>query len=191
MPLTLKLPSKSYAYSDELEKFLVLPERTIVLEHSLVSISKWESTHHKPLLSKHPKHMMTDVEMYEYIKCMTITQNVAEEVFMYQLTDDNITSISKYMENAMTATVIGQAIPQKSKQKPPAKMDYITSEVIYSQMVNLQIDKEYEKWHINRLLTLIRVCQSTNETNKMTQAETAQYYDEINERRKSELNTSG
>lgn len=179
--LTITIPEAEY-YDELIEEFVYIDKRTLQLEHSLVSISKWESKWKKPFLSK---IKMTTEEIYDYVRCMTITQNVDPKIYRY-LTDENIDQVREYIEDPMTATWFG-GNPQKGNKK------IITSEVIYYQMIALNIPFECQKWHLNRLLTLIRVCNEENKPpgkktplNELYAQRTA-----LNEARKKQLNTKG
>lgn len=134
------------------QEFVYTKEQSLSLEHSLVSLSKWESKWHKPFLSKIEK---TYDEILDYIKCMTITQNVNPNVYGC-LTDDNVKQINAYIENPMTATTFVEG------PKGSINREQITAELIYYWMITLNIPFECQKWHLNRLLTLIRVCDVKN-----------------------------
>ena len=122
---------------------------TISLEHSLISISKWESKWHKAFLTDRKK---TPEEMFDYVKCMTITKNVPEGVF-YALAEADYTAISEYIENPMSASNIHSgAVKSKKKSR-----DVMTSDLIYYYMVAGQIDWQAQTWHLNRLLKLIEI----------------------------------
>lgn len=156
---------------------------TIRLEHSLVSISKWESKWHIPFLGGEEK---SSDQVIDYIRCMTITQNVPDEVYK-RLTSENLKDVNSYIDNPMTATII------YDYTKPRVKSRVITSELIYFWMISLNIPMECEKWHLNRLLTLIKVCdiEGNPKKKKMSRVDTLKQNSEINERRKKMLNTSG
>ena len=149
--LTITIP-ESEEFDSEKGEFLYGKEITLTLEHSLVSISKWESKWHKPFLSKDEK---TREEVIDYVRCMTLTQNIDPSNYR-RLTPDNFKEIEEYINNPMTATWFNE----KEKGKP--NRDIITSELIYYWMVALQIPFECQKWHLNRLLTLIRICNIKN-----------------------------
>ena len=144
--LTITIPATE-EYDDAREEFIETREQTLTLEHSLVSISKWESKWHKPFLGKEEK---TKEETLDYIRCMTITKNVDPNVY-YALTPDIIKQINDYIENPMTATWFSD------RHKGPKNREVITSELIYYWMTALQIPFECDKWHFNRLMTLIQV----------------------------------
>ena len=164
-------------------KFVTIKEQPLQLEHSLVSLSKWESKWHKPFLGKGDK---TPEEILDYIKCMTLTQNVNSEVYNY-LTQENITQINEYIEDSMTATTF-------SADKTASKNhEVVTSEIIYYWMIALNIPIEIcQKWHLNRLLTLIRVCNIKNSPpKKMSKKELMSRNAALNAARRQQLNTRG
>lgn len=153
--LTLKIPPLEL-WNEAEQRFIDIPGKTLKLEHSLVSISKWESKYHKPLLSKESK---TEEEIIDYIFMMIITQNVNTEELLYSLTPEIIKEVNEYMSDTMTATTFYNVDDKEGGVK---KQKVITNEVIYGWMFSYRIPKECEKWHISRLLTLIRVCEIQN-----------------------------
>lgn len=136
------------------EEFLYAKEITLQLEHSLISLSKWESKWNKAFLTNRKK---TEEEIIDYIRCMTMTQNVPDDVYL-RITPSVVKEIYDYINAPMTATVINSNVPRSGG----GNRDVLTSEVIYYQMIALNIPFECEKWHLNRLLTLIRVCDIKN-----------------------------
>lgn len=168
-------------FDERTQEFVTVKEQTIQLEHSLVSLSKWESKWRKPFLSKTEK---TTEETIDYIKCMTITQNVKPEVYNC-LTSAIISQINDYIGSPMTATTF-------SKENGRPGREIITSELIYYWMIALNIPSEYQKWHLNRLLTLIRVCNIKNQPQKkMGRRELASRNSALNAARRKQLNTRG
>lgn len=148
--------------------------QTLQLEHSLVSLSKWESKHHKFFLNKNGK---TTEEMLDYIRCMTLTQNVDPEAYNY-LTQENIDDIQAYIDDPMTATTFSETGSKANSG------EQISSELIYYWMIALNIPPEYQKWHLNRLLTLIKVCNIKNSPpKKMSQRELLRRNRALNESR--------
>ena len=169
------------AWDDEKQEFINRKERVLQLEHSLVSLSKWESKWCKPFLSQDAK---THEETVDYIKCMTITQNVDPETYRW-LTDDNIAKVNKYIEAPMTATTFAE-------DKTKANKEIITAEIIYYWMIALNIPFECRKWHLNQLLTLIRVCNIKNSPpKKRGKRETTNYYAKLNAERRKAMNSKG
>lgn len=163
-------------------EFITSEETTLELEHSLVSLSKWESKWHKSFISRKE---LTDEEVLDYIKCMTLTQNVNPEVYNY-LTTDNIEQINKYIEAPMTATTFSDNKNGKTSR------EIVTAEVIYHWMIALNIPFECQYWHLNRLITQIRVCEIKNTPPKKKSAkETARQYAALNAARKKKLGTRG
>lgn len=143
-------------FDESKNEFVEVKDQTLQLEHSLVSISKWESKWHKPFLSKDPKTME---ESLDYIRCMTINKNVDPLVYQYCIDKKTLDEINTYIDDPSTATWFNDKDQHKSKE-------IITSEVIYYSMTALNIPFECEKWHLNRLLTLIRVCSIKSQPQK-------------------------
>ena len=169
-------------FDEEKEEFITIPEQTIKLEHSLVSLSKWESTWCKPFLSKEDKSYE---ETIDYIKCMTLTQNV--NPIVYGLIDkDSMKQITKYIEAPMTDTTFYDDKNSKHSR------EIVTAELIYYWMISLQIPFECQKWHLNRLLTLIKVCSIKNEPpKKMSTRDVMSRNAALNAARRKRLNTKG
>lgn len=179
--LQIKIPARE-GWDSKKEEFVnISEEQTLQLEHSLVSISKWESKWCKPFLSKQEK---TYEETLDYIRCMTITQNVKEDVYNH-LTKENIDSINEYISAPMTATTF-------TDKQAGISRETITSELVYYWMITLNIPMECQKWHINRLLTLIRVCNIKNTPpKKMNKRDIASRYASLNAARRKQFNTRG
>lgn len=168
-------------FNDSNNEFINIRGQTIQIEHSLVSISKWESKHNKPFLTKDDK---TVKETIDYIRCMTITQNVRPEVYN-NITNDNIKSVSEYISSPMTATTFHDINKGGSRE-------IITSEIIYYWMIAYNIPFECQKWHLNRLLALIRVCSNKNEKpKKMSRGEIMSRNRELNSKRRQQLRSNG
>lgn len=164
-------------------EFIYTKDTEIVVEHSLVSLSKWESIWQKPFLSTENK---TREEFISYIKCMTITQNISDLVFN-SITNDIIQQVQKYIENPMTATWFG-----KDKNQRPGPKKTVTSEVIYYWMVQAKIPfNPCEKWHLNRLLTLIKVCNENNNPHKQSKGEVYKSNAALNKARRERLHSKG
>ena len=168
------------------QEFVYCNEYNLQLEHSLVSISKWESKWHKPFLSNTDK---TDEEMLDYIKCMTITQNVNPLAYNF-LTEANIREINEHINDPMSAFS-----PKKKKKKGKKgknNSEIITAETIYWWIVTLNIPLEAQKWHLNRLLALVEFINQKNEPpKKMGERERAELWAKVNAERKKKLNTRG
>lgn len=168
-------------YDETKNEFITTKGQSLILEHSLVSVSKWESKWHKPFLTNNPK---TIDESIDYIKCMTITQNVKPKIYS-MINEGNILEIKKYIDDDMTATTFN--VSSKTKNN-----EIITSELIYYWMVSFNIPFECQKWHLNRLLTLLNVCKLKNEPpKKMSRSEIISRNSAINEARKKALNSKG
>lgn len=177
--LTVNIPSKEY-YDHSKNEFVTTKPYTIQLEHSLVSISKWESKWNIPFLDKGEK---TNEQTLDYVRCMLITQNV--EHIIDQLDNEMIKEINKYIDSSMTATIL-------PKPKTTGVREIVTSEIIYYWMVSLTIPFECQKWHLNRLLTLINVCNIKNAPPKKTgKKEILSRNAALNASRKESLKTKG
>lgn len=153
-------------YNEQTNEFIQIKNDTVLnLEHSLVSISKWEAKYKKPFISDVQK---TREELIYYVKCMVLTQNVSDDIYNL-LTDEHFMLINEYIGDNMTATTFFTA--NKSFNAQPVqqpKKQVITSELIYYWMISCEIPFECQKWHLNRLLTLIRICNIKNSSgNKM------------------------
>lgn len=169
-------------YDEETNEFKTLKAQTIKLEHSLVSISKWESKWHKAFISKRKK---TDEETIDYIRCMTLTKDVDPSVYS-RLTRDNIEAINRYIEDPMTAVYF-----QESESEGRSG-DTVTSELIYYWMISLNIPQEYQKWHLNRLMSLIKVCNIKNAPNKkMSKSSIMKRNASLNAARRAKLHSKG
>ena len=180
--LQITVPISPEGWDEERQEFVDPQVKTLQLEHSLVSISKWESKWHKAFLSKKDK---TEEEIFDYIKCMTLTQNVDPLVYDH-LTVDNVNQIKAYIEDPMTATVINTNSSDKSNKET------VTSELIYYWMIALNIPSEYQKWHINRLLKLIEVCNVKNSPpKKRSKSDIMRSNAALNAARRKQLGTRG
>lgn len=169
-------------FNDEDQTFSFLPEKTLLLEHSLISISKWESKYHIPFLGKEKK--TTEQTLY-YIRCMLINKGVTDDVITH-LSSTNFNDINDYIGDPMTATTF-----QNSK-KDDGTRETITSELIYYWMISFNIPMECEKWHINRLLTLIQVCNIKNApANKLSKKDAISRQRALNDARRKKYGTKG
>lgn len=178
--LSLTIPTQEF-WDEEKEEFIYQQQKTIQLEHSLVSLSKWESKWHKPFLTKEQK---TREEIEDYVRCMTITQNVNPD-FYRCLTSEHYRQINQYIDDPMTATWF-------NKERGKISREQITSELIYYWMVSFNIPFECQKWHLNRLLTLIKVCNIKQQPdNKMSNKEILKSNAALNAARKAKMKTRG
>ena len=179
----LRLVIKAVEYYDEINDVFVDQNETVLeLEHSLVSLSKWESFFEKPFLSKNDK---THEEILWYVQAMCLDPNVPPEVFS-RLDEEHLTEINKYINKKMTATRFYDIGGEKKNT------EIITAELIYYWMIAFTIPVEFQHWHLERLLTLIRVCNLKNsKPKKMSRAEWAAKQRAINEQRLAELGTTG
>lgn len=181
--LRITIPATELWDESKEEFVTAAKEVNLQLEHSLVSLSKWESKWCKAFLN--PKLEKTYEETIDYIKCMTITQNVDSSVYD-RLTKSNIDAINAYIDSPMTATTFSNY-----NNKGPSK-EIITAELIYYWMISFNIPMECQKWHLNKLLTLIRVCDIKNTPpKKMSRREVINRYASLNAARKKQMNSTG
>lgn len=188
MPLIISVPQQEL-YDESTNTIIEVPPKKLVLEHSLVSISKWEAKWHKPYLP-HPNSTKksaakTKEELRDYVRCMTIGDNVDPMVYM-GLTRKNYATIEKYINDPMSATTINQTNQKRGS-------DIVTSELIYYWMTALSIPfQPCEKWHLNRLLKLIEVCAIKNQPpKKMSQRSIANRNHSLNAARRAKHHSRG
>ena len=191
--LVITIPGEEF-WDEERQEFINTKDTTLQLEHSLVSLSKWESKWCIPFLGKDQKADLekTDEQVLNYIECMTITQNVNPDVYKY-IKPDTLHQVKEYIQAPMTATWFNEKSPQAGGA-PPAKKETITAEIIYYWMIAQQIPMECQKWHLNRLLTLIRVCSIKNAPPKQPKTSKKDIYSQrnaLNAARRAQANSRG
>jgi hypothetical protein len=178
--LSLVVPAQEL-YKPKTNEFVQVKETTLSLEHSLISLSKWEAQYKRPFLERNAK---TVQETLDYIRCMTLNKNVDPNVY-FGITNSMVQEVEAYILDPMTATRINSHDNHGSARK------IITSELIYYWMITLNIPFECQKWHLNRLMTLIRVCNEKNKPKKMGKRELAQSNSALNAARRAALNSRG
>lgn len=180
--LTIDVPISPEGWDDEKQEFVEPKTQQLQLEHSLVSLSKWESKWHKPFYSKKE---LTAEELLDYIRCMTLTKNVDPDVYNH-LTEKNVKEVKDYIEDPMTATTFGK------EEKGRGSGETVTSELIYYWMIASNIPFECQKWHLNRLITLIRVCGVKNTPpKKRSKRDIMSRNAALNAARRKQMNTKG
>lgn len=185
MPLKVTVPDMEL-YDERINEFVNIKGGSFKIEHSLISISKWESIWHKPFFSVDKKDKKSTEELRSYIECMTLTPNVDQTLYKY-IPSSELDRIKAYLEDPMTATWFRE---RPGSGRGPRQI--VTSEIIYYWMVALQIPFECEKWHINRLLTLVRVCNEKNQPDKkMSKSAIMQRNTALNAARRAALHTKG
>ena len=180
MSLTLTIPARDL-WDEQSERFINVKETKLVLEHSLLSVSKWEAKYKKPFLVEGA--LDSPEKVLYYFECMTITpQNPDPNVYLV-LTKSELDEIMKYINDPMTATWFKEDKNLKKK----IQKEIMTSEVIYWEMIALEIPIEFQKWHLNRLMTLIRVCNAKNNPEKMSKKDLAAENAAINKQRLAKM----
>lgn len=181
--LKITIPAREY-WDERTEEFVTTKEQTLQLEHSLVSLAKWESKWCKSFFSKVVEK--TFEETIDYIRCMTLTQNVDPNIYNY-LTQQNIDQIYEYINAPMTAVYISETDGERT-----INTETITSELIYYWMIALNIPFECQKWHLNRLVALIKVCNIKNQPpSKKGKQDILRRNASINAARRKKYNTKG
>mgnify|MGYP004664677867 FL=1 len=181
--LTITVPISPEGWDEKKQEFVEPKYQVLQLEHSLVSLSKWESKWQKPFYSKKD---MSDEEVLDYIKCMTLSKNIKPDVYNH-LTRENIKDVMDYIGSPMTATTFSK------DNKNPNNREVITSELIYYWMIasNIPFDP-CQKWHLNRLITLIRVCSIKNTPpKKRSRRDIMSRNAALNASRRQQMNTKG
>lgn len=179
--LIVTVPIEDESFDEAENKFVMGSTFDLELEHSLVSLSKWESHFEKPFLDSKEK---TSEETLWYIQAMTLSRNPPAGIFQ-RLSQKNFDDINRYINAKMTATTLNDRNQKKTRQ-------IITAEIIYYWMISLNIPVEFEYWHLNRLITLIRVCNQMNAPQqKMSAGQRAAMQRKLNEERQQKYNTRG
>lgn len=169
-------------WDETVGEFSTVDDVVLELEHSLVSLSKWESKFEKPFLGSGEKSIE---EISEYLRLMVLTPDISDDV-MNRLDSQNIESINLYINSSQSATTFGEM------PKTRGSGEVITSELIYYWMVAFNIPFECENWHLNRLFSLVRICNLKNgKPKKMSKGALAQRNRELNAQRRAQLGTSG
>lgn len=182
-------PDREY-YDETKQEFIYKPglphKQTLQLEHSLISLSKWEQIWHIPFLKTSEEGKLTTEQTVSYIKCMTINSNVDPNAYEF-IDNKMVIEVNKYITNPMTATVI------YDYSKREGNKETITNELIYYWMLTAGIPFECEKWHLNRLITLIRICSIKNgkDQNKMSNEEILRRNAALNAKRRAEMKSKG
>lgn len=179
LELTVSTPE---LFDESTSEFVPSVSKMVQLEHSLVSVSKWESRFKKPFLSDTPR---TNEETLWYIRCMLLTPDVPE-IILNSFGKHEYDRIEEYINDSMTATWFSEHVP------PGRSREVITSELIYYWMIALGVPPEYQYWHLNRLLTLVKICNVKNQpAKKMNRRDAAAQQRALNARRRAELNSRG
>ena len=180
MPKTITVPAFE-EFNERTSKISFYPAITLRLEHSLLSISQWESIWHISFFDSEK----TEEQTMSYIKCMTLTKDVKDAVYRH-LTFDNIKEINDYIRDPMTATTIRETPGGHNST------EFVTSELVYYWMISYNIPVEFERWHINRLIMLIRVCSEKQKPQKkMSRREILERNRALNAARRAKYNSKG
>ena len=181
--LSITIPDMTDKWDPYKKEFVNVKGTKLILEHSLVSIQKWESKWHISYISTEDK---TTEMVFDYIKCMVIQPKEIDDETLNYIPKEEIKKIIEYIHDPMTATTFSDTKKQNNKK------EIITAEVIYGWMIALNIPNEYRKWHINQLLTLIHVCEINNTPqDKMSRNEILARNKALNAQRKARLHTHG
>lgn len=183
MPLTITIPGGEL-FDNDTGKFTDLPDTELVMEHSLISISKWEAIWKKPWMAD--SYDKTNDELYSYMQCMTIKGN-ADMSVLSRITTEEYMKVLDYIKDPMTASTV-----KRKKKSNVKEQNFTTSELIYAWMTSYQIPWEAQKWHLNRLMMLINIMDELNEQanpkNKKSEAQLIRDYAKLNEENKKRFN---
>lgn len=187
--LEIVVPATNKLWDPVSEFFITSKETKLSLEHSLVSLTKWECKWHVPFLGN---KQLTPQQLRDYVKCMTVTQNVDPMVY-FALTQENLDAIMHYVEDPMTATTINEKALRAAQKGPRNNGRVITNELIYYWMTELNIPFDpCQKWHLNRLMTLIKVASIEKQPpKKMSKADAMSQQRALNAARRARLGTRG
>lgn len=184
--LKLVLPPREYTIETPEGEVLFAKNdgATLLLEHSLISISKWEEKYKKPFLSN--TEQKTREESIYYIKCMTLNKEFPDEIYN-SLTNSDINTINEYIDDSHTATWFNERENNRRRGG-----DIVTSELIYYWMIALQIPVKFEKWHLSRLITLIKICEiKQRDPKKMKKSDIFARNKKINDARRKRSGSKG
>ena len=174
-------------WNERTNEFYTTKSTTLLLEYSLLSVSKWEEKWHKPYLDRHTEK--TDEEALDFIRCMTINNNEVDPAVYRALTPEHYRQIKEYIEDPHTATTFREDDDQ------PKNRSIVTAEIIYYQMTALNIPFDREKWNLNKLMTLIRVCSIKNappkKKGKGKKTRNGEAMRALNRKRQAEMGTTG
>lgn len=181
--LEINIPGRE-VFNDVTWEFINYEPVTLQLEHTLVSVAEWESKWQISFLDSEK----TPDQVRDYVRCMTLNRESVSDDAYQRLTKENMVEINAYLENPMSATRIYEHGNSKTSGGSKEK---VTAEVIYYWMFSHNIPLDFQYWHFNRLITLIKTCNIKSNPEKMTKQETAQYYAKLNAERKAKMKTKG
>lgn len=185
--LTIVIPEQHYKFLNDFNEFVNvdIKEITLKLEHSLISVRKWEQKHHKPFLSEKEK---TQEEMIDYVRCMTLSPNIDENVYNW-IPNEVMNEIVSYIQDPMTATWFSN---NNTIGAQKTSKEVVTAEIIYYWMISLSIPLNLEKWHLSQLLTLIKVIYiKNNKQERMDPKVAAKRRAALNAARRAKYNSKG
>ena len=181
--LVLEIP-ETELFDETEDKFVYIKKQSVKLEHSLISISKWEAKWRKPFLNKEKK---TKEEILDYIRCMFVNP-VQDDNVILCFSNEDLNKIIDYIDSPMTATTVTFLDKDYYKKQ---KEEIVTSELIYYWMIAAGIPFECEKWHINRLFSLLKICSAKNAPKQKMNKSMAQSQAALNAKRRAALKTRG
>lgn len=182
--LEIQVPDGEY-YDEVHNEFVTVPGGKLVMEHSLIALSKWEAKWHKPFLSQGKK---SEAELLDYVRCMTIGK--VDNRLYFMLSAENMNSINEYIADSMTATTFNEQYKEGQTKRKASRP--VTSEELYYDMIALGIPFECQKWHINRLQTLIKICSIKSQPPKKLKGKAlAKHNTQLNAARRAKHHTKG
>lgn len=183
--LEITIPPRKDLFDEETEEFISFEGAKLQLEHSLISLHRWESKWHKPFMETKEK---TYGEIIDYIRCMTLNKNVNPMAYLF-IPEESMMEILNYINDPMTAAKFSN---QNGNSGVFGHGEYVTAETIYYWMITLNIPPEYEKWHLNQLLTLIKFVSIKNSPpKKMSKKDASAQRAALNKARRAKYNSKG
>lgn len=150
-------------------------------EHSLRSLSKWESKNKIAFLAGREK---TPAQMVDYYRCMLLSPEDPDLVYL--LDPSQMEELTNYINENQTASSVPNEGPTQYNPETT------TSELVYFWMTALKINWEAQDWHFSRLMMLVQITSYKQQPpKKRNPREVLSDMRRENERRKKLFNTSG
>lgn len=181
--LEILIPEQKDLFDSNTNEFLSVKETKLILEHSLLSLKKWEGRWKIPFLST----KLNQEQMIDYIRCMTVSKNVPDDVYRV-IPMEELQKVADYISDKKTATTFSYS---KMQEQAARRGEIVTAEIIYYWMITLNIPVEFQKWHLSQLLALIRVVSIKNSKDGGKRKLSAKERHDINLANRAKYHTKG